>query len=165
MKILVLSDSHAGLRFMRKAINAVKPNAVIHLGDYCDDGETMAEEFPNIPFHIVAGNCDQYRNLGRYREMLCYAVCGVNLFITHGHRHYVKNSLFSLCREGRELGVAGVLFGHTHIPYCRQESDGLWVLNPGSCGSDGGSVALIETEGSAIKACKILSQFDLEEML
>lgn len=165
MKILVLSDSHSGLRFMRKAITATKPNAVIHLGDYCDDGETMAEEFPRIPFHIVAGNCDQYRNSGRYREMLCYSVCGVKLFITHGHRHYVKSSLFSLCREARELGAAGALFGHTHIPYCQQENDGLWVLNPGSCGSDSGTVAIIETENNTIKSCEILSQADLEEAL
>lgn len=165
MKILVLSDSHSGLRFMRKAIAAVRPDAVVHLGDYCDDGETMAEEFPHIPFHIVAGNCDQYRNLGRYREMLCYNVCGVKLYMTHGHRHYVKTSIFSLCREARELGAAGVLFGHTHVPCCQQEPDGLWVLNPGSCGSDGGTVALIETNENAINTCKILSRTDLEEML
>ena len=46
MKILVLSDSHSALRFMRQCIDRVKPHAVIHLGDYFDDGEAMKEEYP-----------------------------------------------------------------------------------------------------------------------
>ena len=50
MKILVLSDSHSALRFMRQCIDAVKPNAVIHLGDYYDDGQAMAQEYPTIHF-------------------------------------------------------------------------------------------------------------------
>ena len=44
MKILVLSDSHAGLSFMRRCIRTVKPDALVHLGDYYDDGAAMAEE-------------------------------------------------------------------------------------------------------------------------
>ena len=43
LKILVLSDSHSALRFMRQCIDAVKPYAVIHLGDLVGDGETMQE--------------------------------------------------------------------------------------------------------------------------
>ena len=61
MKILVLSDSHAGLRFMRCAIDAVRPDAVVHLGDYYGDSQTMEEEYPHIRFHMVPGNCDRYR--------------------------------------------------------------------------------------------------------
>ena len=56
MKILVLSDSHSGLSFMRYAIRTVKPDAVIHLGDYFDDGQTVADENPHLVFHQVAGN-------------------------------------------------------------------------------------------------------------
>ena len=61
MKILVLSDSHAALGFMRLSIDAVKPDAVIHLGDFFDDGTAMAEENPHIRFYQVPGNCDRYR--------------------------------------------------------------------------------------------------------
>ena len=43
MKILVLSDSHAGLSFMRQCINRVKPDHVIHLGDHFDDAKAMAD--------------------------------------------------------------------------------------------------------------------------
>ena len=41
MKILVLSDSHSALSFMRRCIGAVRPDAVVHLGDYYEDAQTM----------------------------------------------------------------------------------------------------------------------------
>ena len=45
MKILVLSDSHSSLSYMRLCIEAVKPDIMIHLGDYYDDAEAIAEEY------------------------------------------------------------------------------------------------------------------------
>ena len=44
MKILVLSDSHSSLRFMRLALQKIRPDAFIHLGDYYQDAQAMAEE-------------------------------------------------------------------------------------------------------------------------
>ncbi|MBE6976911.1 MAG: YfcE family phosphodiesterase [Ruminococcaceae bacterium] len=163
MKILVLSDSHAGLSFMRRAISAVKPDAVVHLGDYYEDAMAMEEENPHIRFHMVPGNCDRNRMLRYAPEMLCYDVCGVRLYMTHGHKHQVKLTQHRLLADARGMGAAAALYGHTHSPYCQQEADGLWVLNPGSCGSSGGSVGLIETDGSTILGCRILRQTDLEE--
>lgn len=163
-KILVLSDSHAGLSFMRKVIAVVRPNAVIHLGDYYDDGETMQEEFPQIPFHLVPGNCDRYRLYRPVPETLCYGVCGVKLFMTHGHVYRVKDGLGGLLAAARQSGAQGLLYGHTHRADCMKE-DGLWVLNPGACGSFGGSVGLIETENQKIISCRILRQEDLEAIL
>lgn len=165
MKILVLSDSHAGLSFMRGCIRALKPNAVIHLGDYFDDGETMAEENPHILFHQVPGNCDRYRCPPWQQSIGIYTVCGVSLYMTHGHIHRVKSGIGALLKDAREAGVQAVLYGHTHIPDCHQEPDGLWVLNPGSCGSWGGSVGLIEAEDKRIVSCRILRQEDLEEKI
>ena len=165
MKILVLSDSHSGLRFMRDAIQRVKPNAVVHLGDYFDDAQAMAEENPQLAFHIVPGNCDRYRLSRPAPETLCYEVCGVRLFMTHGHNHGVKMTFGPLLRDARSMGAQAALFGHTHCAHCVREDDGLWVLNPGSCGSSGGSVGLIEVQGKNIVCCKILHQEDLEEMV
>lgn len=162
MKILVLSDSHSGLRFMRYAIGAVKPDAVIHLGDYFDDGTAMSEEYPHIRFHLLPGNCDRYRSYEIRPEILCYDVCGVRLYMTHGHLHHVKSGVYGLCCSAREAGAKAALFGHTHEALCEQTEDGLWILNPGSCGSSGGSVGFIETDGSKILACRILRQADLE---
>ncbi len=163
MKILVLSDSHSALHFMRAAVKAVKPDAVIHLGDHFDDGQVIAEENPGIIFHQVPGNCDRYRCPPGMQEILCYRVCGVELYMTHGHRHGVKMSTGILLREARKCpGVQAVLYGHTHVADCHREDDGLWVLNPGSCNYFGGSVGLIETENNEILSCRILEQADLE---
>lgn len=165
MKLLVLSDSHSALTFMRQAILAVRPDAVIHLGDYYDDGQVMAEENPHLVFHQVPGNCDRYRCSGLKPEFLCYTVCGVKLYMTHGHNHGVKMSLYRLLRDARTSGVQAVLYGHTHCADCHQEPDGLWVLNPGSSGYYGGSAGLIETEDNTIISCRILRQEDLEAMI
>lgn len=163
MKILVLSDSHASLRLMRSAIEYIKPNAVIHLGDHFDDGEVLRQENPHLQFHQVPGNCDKYRMPQWAPEVLCYSVCGVKLYMTHGHLHRVKSGLYALLRDAKAEGAAAVLYGHTHVPECRQE-DGLWIVNPGSCGHGGGTVALMEVEEGMIHSCRILRQEDWEEM-
>lgn len=165
MKLLVLSDSHAGLSFMRRCIQCVKPDAMIHLGDYFDDGMSMAEENPNIIMHQVPGNCDRNRMVRYYPQTICYEVFGVKLYMTHGHNQKVKLGRFALLREARQAGAEAVLYGHTHCAECYREDDGLWVMNPGSCGSYGGSVGLIEIEDNVIKQCKILRNDDLEEFL
>lgn len=160
-----MSDSHSALHFMRSAVATVKPDAVIHLGDYFDDGEVIAEENAHLTVHQVPGNCDKYRSYQIRQETLCYSIGGVLVYMTHGHNHHVKSGLYSLLRDARQMNALAALYGHTHIADCHQEEDGLWVLNPGSCGSSGGSVGLIETDGEKIVACRILRQADLEELV
>lgn len=164
MKILVLSDSHAALSFMRMCIQKIKPDHVVHLGDHYDDGQAMAEENPHIRFHQVPGNCDRYRCDPWLPDTLCYPVGGVMLMMTHGHRHFVKSGTFRLLAEAREQGAQAVLYGHTHRPECAVEADGLWVMNPGTCGGYGGTVGLLETDGEKISACRILSQTEISQM-
>ena len=163
MKILVLSDSHSTLRIMRLAVESLKPNAIVHLGDYFDDGEVIHEENAGIPFYSVPGNCDKYRMFSPQPETLCCMVCGVRIYMTHGHNHYVKQSLYSLLQDAKASNAQAVLFGHTHVPVCEQ-SDGLWILNPGSCGNGGGTVGLIELENGEILNCRILHHEDLEAL-
>lgn len=164
MKILIFSDSHGSLYFMRQCIRKIRPNVIIHLGDHYDDAETMAEEFSQIPFHMVAGNCDRYRCPPSAREMLCYDICGVRLYMTHGHVLRVKSGIGGLLAEARRFDAKAALYGHTHIPDCQQLEDGLWILNPGSCGYGGRTAGLIETSEQKIIACRIITQADLEEM-
>lgn len=161
MKILVLSDSHSALSFMRRCIDKIKPDAVIHLGDHYDDGQALEEEYPHIRFHQVPGNCDVHRCPVNTREILCYSIGGVMLYMTHGHRHNVKVSLFKLLTDARANGAQAALYGHTHTADCHQEEDGLWVLNPGSCGSYSGTAGVIETEQERISACYLIGQADL----
>ncbi|MBQ7801564.1 MAG: YfcE family phosphodiesterase [Oscillospiraceae bacterium] len=165
MKILVLSDSHSALSFMRLCIEKVKPDHIIHLGDHYDDGQAMAEEYPNIPLTQVPGNCDRYRCPPFVQEMLVQRVCGVNLYMTHGHRHRVKQDTGLLLRDAKASRVDAVLYGHTHVPNCYQDPEGLWILNPGSCGYFGGTAGLIETKDGKIACCRLLRQEDLEDGL
>lgn len=135
------------------------------MGDHYDDGEAMAQEYPHIPFHQVAGNCDRYRCPPFARQMLCYDVCGIRLYMTHGHNERVKSGIGILLSEARHYDAKAALYGHTHIPDCHIEEDGLWVLNPGSCGYSGGSAGMIEVSDHQITACRVIAHQDLEEML
>ena len=164
MKILVLSDSHSSRSFMRYCIESVKPEQVIHLGDHYEDATVMAQEYPYIRFHQVPGNCDRYRMEQDAPDILCYCIGGVKLFMTHGHRHGVKTDIGFLIADARQRGAQGVLFGHTHSALCFQAEDGMWVLNPGACGSWGGSAGILEICDNQISACRIIRQADLDLM-
>ncbi|MGM9549449.1 MAG: YfcE family phosphodiesterase [Faecousia sp.] len=161
MKILVLSDSHSAIRFMRQCVEAVKPDAIIHLGDYFDDGAVIHEENPGTLFYQVPGNCDRFRCAPGQPEILVQPVLGANLYMTHGHRHGVKMGLGALLKDARASGVDAVLYGHTHQADCHREPDGLWILNPGSCGYYGGTAGLIQVKDKAIISCSILREEDL----
>ena len=164
MKVLVLSDSHASLRFMRKCVETLKLDAIVHLGDYYDDAEALTELFPHIRMHQVAGNCDKYRAPIHARTMLCYNLGGVMTFMTHGHQQQVKSGIGGLLSEARRYDAKVVLYGHTHVADCPQEDDGLWVLNPGSAGHAGGSAGILETDGQNVTACYLISQTELEDL-
>lgn len=165
MRILVLSDSHSGLSFMNRCVEAVEPDAMVHLGDYYDDGETLHEEYPDIPLTQVPGNCDRYRAPLHAREIVIDRICGVDLYLTHGHLHKVKQTTTRLIADAKAAKVQAVLYGHTHVAECYQDESGLWVMNPGSCGYFGGSAGLIEVENRKIVSCRIIRQSELEEGL
>ena len=77
----------------------------------------------------------------------------------------MKSTTTRLIQDARTSGATAVLYGHTHIPECHMEEDGMWVLNPGSSGSWGGSVGLIAVENGKIISCRNLGLMDLEEMV
>ena len=165
MKILVLSDSHSTLSFMRRCVEKVRPDTIVHLGDYYDDGQVLAEENPHLVVHQVPGNCDRYRCPCSSPLMLCYPVGDVMLYMTHGHKEGVKSGIGGLLVQARHYGAKAALYGHTHIPDCHQEADGLWVLNPGSCGYGSRTAGLMETDGGEILSCRILTEDDLEDFV
>lgn len=161
MKILVLSDSHSALQLMRSAVQAIRPDAIIHLGDYFADGEVIHEENPQIAFYQVPGNCDRYHLQGVFPDRLCLPIYGVKLLITHGHLYSVKSGTERLLQEARKCRAQGVLFGHTHVPLC-YNNEKMWILNPGSCSNADGTVGLIEIRNSEILSCRILKRDDWE---
>ena len=161
MKILVLSDSHSALRFMYHCVDAVMPDVIIHLGDHYDDGEALTEMYPGIRLYQVPGNCDRYRCPPDVPQIMMPRIGGVRLYMTHGHLHHVKMDTGKLMSDARKAGAQAVLYGHTHVANCYQDTDGLWILNPGSCGYFGGSAGLIEVEDGMIRNCQILREADL----
>ena len=164
MKILVLSDSHSSLGFMRMCVAEIHPNVIIHLGDHYDDGAVLAEEYPHIRIYQVPGNCDRCLMTGWQPEVLCCDIGGVLCYMTHGHKHGVKSGERYLLAAAKEMNAKVVMYGHTHEPTCRYE-DGLLVLNPGSCRGYSGSVGLLEIVNKEISSCRILRQEDIGESL
>lgn len=164
MRILVLSDSHSSLRFMYRCTETLRPDAIVHLGDYFDDGMALHSDYRHIPMYQVPGNCDGYRCPPGVQVIRVEQIGGVNLYMTHGHRHSVKQTLTQLLKDARACKVDAVLYGHTHRPDCRQEEDDLWILNPGTCGYYGGSAGVIEIEDSKIQAVYLVQESDLPEV-
>lgn len=163
MKILVLSDSHSMLEFMRTSIEKVKPDMMIHLGDFYQDALQMQQEYPNIPLIHVPGNCDRYRCAPDAAETLVREICGVRFFLTHGHLHRVKWSTFQLIGDAKKAGADIVLYGHTHQAECYQDKSGMWVMNPGTCGYYGATAGIIDIQNEKIVRCWVINQRFLEE--
>lgn len=160
MKILVFSDSHSSLRFMFRCVEKLKPDALIHLGDYHGDAVTLWMEYRDIPLYSVQGNCDGYRlDPGQYWTRI-EELGGVTVYMTHGHQQKVKQTLAPLLRDARASKAQIVLFGHTHQALCRQEEDGLWVMNPGSAGFIA-SCGVIEAEAGEITDIRILREAEM----
>ena len=156
MRILILSDSHSGLSYMRNWIERIRPQVLIHLGDYYADGQEMAEEFPQCRMIQVPGNCDMYRCAPLAQDTLFSMVDGVSFFLTHGHRYGVKSGTGKLLAAAREARADAVLYGHTHAAECYRDGSGMWVMNPGTCSGYGGSVGLVEIRQGKIVDCRIL---------
>lgn len=82
MKILVLSDSHGCMEYMRRAVQKEHPDLICHLGDCAMDAVQLSQEYFQIPFLSVPGNCDfpdSQTPLVRITQE-----AGVKIFLTHG---------------------------------------------------------------------------------
>ena len=158
MKILVFSDSHSNSHRIKEAIDLhhAKCDCVIFLGDGIRDIEYIKEQYPQIPFFIVKGNCDFFAKDFEEEKLLCLE--NFKIFITHGHLYGAKSGYGRLAYRARELGADAVFFGHTHIPCCFEEN-GMWVLNPGPSTLCAG---ILEIENKKISSCRLLPQEELE---
>lgn len=128
MKWLVFSDSHGSMDYMRRAVEAEKPDRVLHLGDVARDGARLQALFPKLPMEQVRGNCDGWG--GDEPEEKEVFLMDRRVWMLHGHTYHVKYGTGMLASEARARGVDVVVFGHTHQPLC--DWDGLWVMNPGT---------------------------------
>ncbi|MCC8181683.1 MAG: metallophosphoesterase [Clostridiales bacterium] len=152
MKLLIFSDSHGNKTNMKKVLEQEQPDMVFHLGDGRGDILAVLADHPEIELHSVAGNCD-WRSRCRTEELV--TVCGLRIFLTHGHEYTVKSGYSRLIAAGRRQEADIVLVGHTHISCVRQES-GILLINPGAVGnSPHPSYAVLEAEDGILTRCEI----------
>lgn len=129
MKIFVVSDTHGSIEDFLRAIETMeKPDLIIHLGDYVDDGLKI-EKIMGIRTIIVKGNCDYFHR--GYDEDKLIVLNDKKIFITHGHNYNVRYGVNNLSYKGQEVDADLILFGHTHIPIIIEDKDRM-IMNPGS---------------------------------
>ena len=129
MRIFVISDTHGSTReIINKMQTMEKPDLIIHLGDYVEDGIKIQKEL-GIETIIVKGNGDYF--YPEFEEDEIITIEGRRIFLTHGHKYNVNYGEDNLLYKGQELNADIILFGHTHIPIFFQESN-IMVMNPGS---------------------------------
>lgn len=151
MLLGVVSDTHGDEYTIKKVIEEFKNfDMVIHLGDNVDDAEVLRENLKGKVIFVI-GNCD----IGCKEPLeLIEIVEGNKIFITHGHRYNVKNTLSNLFYRAQELDAQIALFGHTHVSEIEFEQ-GIWMINPGSAALPRdmrSSVAIIDIQQENINA-------------
>ena len=153
IKAAVFSDSHGMTALMRECVRRVRPDVIIHLGDYSRDADALCAEFPEIPLCSVRGNCD-VGSAAPDRDVV--QLGGVKAFITHGHLYNVKyGRLDSLVYAAQEQGARIAMFGHTHeADY--EEMGGVKLINPGTAGAGRSlTYALVEVYDNGGVTCEL----------
>ncbi|MBQ7900916.1 MAG: metallophosphoesterase [Clostridia bacterium] len=134
MKLLVISDTHGYIGNAVSAIEKEQPDYILHLGDVADDCDELMNIYPNKLVVCVLGNNDFFNK--KYPLERIFSLCGKNIFMCHGHKYNVKQSLFPLKKAAQYAKAHIVLYGHTHRSYLEQDGDML-IMNPGSISSYG----------------------------
>ena len=135
MKVLVISDTHKDLTSARLAIRHTMKESldmVIHCGDHIDDAEKLEQEFPDLKFYYVPGNCDGWF-FTENEKIKVINIEDKKVLITHGDRYDIKLNYNKLFEEIKDRNADIGLCGHSHIVHMESEKDsGIMVVNPGS---------------------------------
>ena len=147
-KMLILSDSHGRAEKTEDIILGEKDiDIIVHLGDGSRDISQTSPAVGGKALYQCRGNCDYYDPdaaadiLIRCENIL---VMGV-----HGDKYGVKQGLTRLSFAARSKKAGLCLFGHTHLPFCEEDS-GIIFLNPGSAAC--GKYAVVTVDGDKISA-------------
>lgn len=127
MRILVVSDTHGKHDNLKKAVDAVKPDRLIHLGD-SEGFDSRIADMAGCPVDIVKGNCDFSNDLEKY---IVTDIGRHRAFLTHGHLYQVGYSLEELIFAAKENDADIAMYGHTHVPEIIETGE-VQVINPGS---------------------------------
>ncbi len=142
MSVLLISDSHYSGRYIAKAYNDEKPDAIIFLGDGLSGFlEFRDYELPgNVDTYCVLGNCDT-ELIGEYAETQAVSIRGIRFYICHGHTLGVRSGLQNLFAAAYGYNCTYALYGHTHVKNIA-EACGVTAVNPGAL--EKGEYAVIE---------------------
>ena len=127
IKYIVVSDSHYNEKVLEELHQHYPEIPILHCGDseLSDD----ASVFQYVT--TVAGNCDITSEVKPKERLI--TVDNEKIFLCHGDRYQVKQSLLPLTLKAKEVGATIALFGHSHLPYCAYDKEKqLLLLNPGS---------------------------------
>jgi len=140
MKIIVFSDSHGSSSEMERVIS-LHPDAecYIHLGDGYPELELLRQTYPEKCFCGIAGNSEDWRMAGsplKPKSETVIELGGYRIFITHGHKYYVKETLYRAKCAAEERKADILLYGHTHRPFFdkveKADRKPLYIFCPGS---------------------------------
>lgn len=150
-RLLVISDSHGS----SSAVHSI----LKHFGSTCDalcfcgDGSrdvlsVLANSLSHADFAksippvvaLAQGNGDfsscvlhsSHPQAFSVPKSQFFIAAGKLVFVTHGHLYDVYYGTKELFHSAKRENAEIVLFGHTHIPYAKNEDD-ILILNPGSC--------------------------------
>lgn len=131
MKVLVLSDSHGAVHFLRRILEAESDcETVFFLGDGLGDVEKMKPHFPKKKFICVKGNNDFYYQ--ENREAYKY-IDGMTIMACHGDALGVRRSLREVISKTASVRGNLALYGHTHQRNLYSDAaTGIFAVNPGA---------------------------------
>lgn len=160
MKILLLSDSHGNRRGMMNAVKKYGRNAdiIVHCGDATrGEADDLTVSCPDKMIVCVRGNCDWGSTL---KDIEHLDICGKRILITHGHMFNAKFGLDNLFYKAKEENCDLVFFGHTHNP-TDVTSEGVRLINPGSCGRYNPTCATVEIDD---KGNVLVNHLEIDEV-
>ena len=128
MRIGILGDTHGDANSIRQAVKAIgAADLWLHTGDFCRDA-MLVSALTGEPVTAVRGNCDNQTG-AKPDEFI--EVHGYRIWLTHGHRHNVKQGLSDLISWAQRYEAHVVVYGHTHQAHI-EEANGILLFNPGS---------------------------------
>ena len=131
MKVLVLSDSHGAVHYLRRILDTEKEaETVFFLGNGLGDIEKVKPHYSDKKFICVKGNNDFYYQ--ENREAYKY-IDGVTIMACHGDAFGVRNGLREVINKTASVRGNLALYGHTHIRNLYNDAaTGIFAVNPGA---------------------------------
>jgi putative phosphoesterase len=113
---------------LREGLRGV--DVIVHCGDMVDAMAIPLFE-AIAPLHAVAGNNDPAELQHRFGKRKILEFGAARIGVVHGHDGAGRSTLARAQNAFKAERVHGILFGHSHAPYCEWH-DGVLLFNPGS---------------------------------